>query len=64
MSEINHTIIETNDKLLLYNENDFPSVSATAFLSLIAKIKRIIDFTNALKEDYNEIEDFDWLFIQ
>ena len=64
MSEINHTIIETNEKLLLYNENDFPSVSATAFLGLIAKIKRIIDLSKALKEDYNEIEDFDWLFIQ
>ncbi len=64
MSEINHTIIETNEKLLLYNKNDFPSVNATAFLGLIAKIKRIIDLSKALKEDYNEIEDFDWLFIQ
>jgi hypothetical protein len=64
LTELNQIIIETLDQLLLYNSNDFPSMRATAFLALIARIKQIIDFNKAVKEELKEKEDFDWLFVQ
>jgi hypothetical protein len=64
LSELNQIIIETLDQLLLYSGNDFPAITASAFLKLIARIKRIIDLSQAVKEEFKEREDFDWLFIQ
>ena len=64
LSELNHIIIEALDQLLLYTDNDFPSVSASSFLALIARIKRLIDLSHAVKEEQKEREDFDWLFVQ
>ena len=64
LSELNHTIIEILDQLLLYTGNDFPAVSASAFLALIARTKRIINLSEVVKEEVKERKDFDWLFVQ